>query len=156
MKTKRMICIVLSVVIAMMVLPVAGYVGIVITNNCVANRIETKLVKYQLPANTTLVDSLSVAGKMVGCGNGMQYMGCLLVESDLTGEELQAHYSTEFDDIEVHLQETAYLEFIESANYSKCSFETFSPQQGKTYYAIACFNTSGNLPDILDFDIRGH
>ncbi len=139
-------------IIAIMVLSIVGYTSIVITNNCVANRIEKNLLAYELPANTVLVDSLSIAEKLVGNGNGMQYMGCLLVESDLTGEELEAHYSTEFEYIEVHLQENSQLDFIRPGY----SFENFSPEEGKTYYAVACFNTQGNLPDILDFDIRGH
>lgn len=148
---KTVICVFVSI-IGIMVFSVLGYTGIVITNNCVANRIEKNLVAYELPANTTLVDSLSIAEKLVGNGNGMQYMGCLLVESDLTAEELKAHYSTEFDDIEVHLQETSTLDFIRPGY----SFKNFSQEEGKTYYAVACFNTQGNLPDILDFDIRGH
>jgi hypothetical protein len=82
----------------------------------------------------------------------MQYMGCLLVESELSQEKLEAHYRAAFDFIEVHEQAGAQLDFIRPSY----SFAGFSPEVGKTYYAVACFDTSGKLPDILDFDIRGH
>ena len=64
-------------------LPVLGYSGIVLTNNYLAQRIETELAAYQLPTKTVLVDSLGVAGKLTGNGNGMQYMCAILVESDV-------------------------------------------------------------------------
>ena len=148
---KTVVCVFISI-IAIMVLSIVGYIGIVITNDCVANRIEKNLQAYELPANTVLVDSLSVAEKLVGNGNGMQYMGCLLVESELSQEELEAHYRAAFDFIEVHELAGAQLDFIRPSY----SFAGFSPEEGKTYYAVACFDTSGKLPDILDFDIRGH
>ena len=152
MKTERVVSIVLWVTIAIMVTSIIGYMGIMIANNCVAKRIEKNLLAYELPVNTTLVDSLWAAEKLVGNGNGMQYMGCILVESELNQWELEAHYSAEFDSVEVHVQEGAWLDFIRPGY----SFEGFSPTEGKTYYAVACFDTSGKLPDILDFDIRGH
>ena len=143
-------------IIAVMVFSVLGYTGIVLVNNRIATNIESELVKYELPANTVLIESYSNAGKMVGCGNGMQYMGCLLVESDLTAEELNAHYSTEFDDIEVYLQKPEPSGYMDGAYYSNRAFANFSPEQGKTYYTVTCWDFGGSHSDILDFDIRGH
>ena len=74
-------------VILLIALPIVSYFGIVVTNNSIANNIEKSLVEYKLPTNTELVDSISIAGKLTGNGNGMQYMGAILVESELNEEE---------------------------------------------------------------------
>ena len=64
---KRVFSIFLIVIIS---LPFVSYAGIVITNNCIADKIEKDLVKYQMPSDTELVDSVSVANKLTGNGNG--------------------------------------------------------------------------------------
>ena len=70
MKIVKRIFIILLIVI--FILPVISYIGIVITNNYIADKIEKDLVSYQLPSNTKLVDSVSAAAKLTGNGNGMQ------------------------------------------------------------------------------------
>ena len=143
--------------IAIFILPVISYIGIVITNNYIADKIEKDLVSYQLPSNTKMVDSVSVAAKLTGSGNGMQYMGAILVESDLSAEELKEYYSIEFDFIEVNIQETPNLDFIQNV-----SFNADIESGDKTYYSIICWDDNrremlGNLiSELLDFDIRGH
>lgn len=145
--------------IVLFVSPVISYICIVITNNTIADSIEKDLVAYELPTNTKLVDSISIAGKLMGNGNGMQYIGAILVESDLSEEELNGHYSSEFDYIEVRKQETANIDFIHSSNYS---FNNFSLTNKDSYYSITCWDDNRQekfgdlLSELLDFDIRGH
>lgn len=153
---KRIFVILITLIIA---LPIISYIGIVITNNSIADRIEKKLVAYQLPPNTELVDSISIAGKLTGNGNGMQYMGSILVESDLSKEELKEYYNLEFDYVEVRKQESANIDFIHSSYYS---FNDFSETKKVLYYSITCWDNDrrekyGNIiTELLDFDIRGH
>ena len=141
----------------MLVLPIISYIGIVITNNSIADKIERELVSYELPTNTKLVDSISAAAKLTGNGNGMQYMGAILVDSDLSAEELKEYYSTEFDFIEVNVQETVNLDFIQRVTFNA----DIKPGE-KTYYSIICWDdnrreTFGNfISELLDFDIRGY
>ena len=141
----------------MFVLPIISYIGIVVTNNSIAEKIEKDLVSYELPTNTKLVDSVSVAAKLTGSGNGMQYMGAILVDSDLSKEELKEHYSSEFDYIEVNEQETVNLDFIQSV-----SFDADIKLGDKTYYSIICWDDNRSemfgdfISELLDFDIRGH
>ena len=143
--------------IVIFVLPIVLYIGIVVTNNSIAEKIEKDLVSYELPINTKLVDSISVAGKLTGSGNGMQYMGAILVDSDLSKEELKEHYSSEFDYIEVNEQETVNLDFIQSV-----SFDADIKLGDKTYYSIICWDDNRSemfgdfISELLDFDIRGH
>ena len=143
--------------IVMFVLPIISYIGIVVTNNSIADKIEKELVSYELPTNTKLVDSVSVAAKLTGNGNGMQYMGAILVDSGLSKEELKEYYSSEFDYIEVNEQETVNLDFIQNV-----SFDADIVSGDKTYYSIICWNDNRReifgdfISELLDFDIRGH
>ena len=155
MKIVKRIFIIL--LIAIFILPVISYTGIVITNNSIADKIEKDLVSYELPTNTKLLDSVSAAAKLTGNGNGMQYMGAILVDSDLSKEKLKEHYSSEFDYIEVNEQETVNLDFIQSV-----SFDADIKLGDKTYYSIICWDDDRRemfgdfISELLDFDIRGH
>ena len=137
---------------------IASYIGIVITNNAIADKVEKDLVAYPFPANTELIDSISIAGKLTGNGNGMQYMGAILVDSDLNEKELKEYYNLRFDYIEVRKQESATLDFI----HPGYSFDDFPETQEGAYYSITCWDdnrreTFGDLiAGVLDFDFRGH
>lgn len=133
------------------------YLAIVITNNSIADKIEKDIVSYELPTNTKLIDSLSAAGKLTGSGNGMQYMGAILIESDLSADEIKEYYSSEFDYIEVNEQETVNLSVLQNV-----SFNADIESGEKTYYSIICWDDQGRemfgdfVSKLLDFDIRGH
>lgn len=151
--------IILILVIVLIASPIISYIGIVITNNTIADKIEKDLVACELPTNTELVDSISIAGKLTGNGNGMQYMGAILVDSDLNKEGLKEYYSCQFDRIEVRKQETANIDFINSSN---CGFNGFSETNKDSCYSVICWDDNrreeyGDLiSELLDFDIRGH
>lgn len=146
----------LLIVIALLAL---GYSGIVLTNNYLAEKIEKELTVYQLPPNTVLVDSLSAAGKLAGNGNGMQYMGAILVESELSREELLAYYSSQFEYIEVREQTSPELDFIHSRGHR---FDGFQKDDEKTCYSVTCWDDNRReqvgdfVGGLLDLDIRGH
>lgn len=154
LSVRKIFIILLIVIIA---LSTIFYVAIVITNNSIADKIEKDLVSYELPTNTKLIDSLSAAGKLTGSGNGMQYMGAILVESDLSEEEIKEYYSSEFDYIEVNEQETVNLSVIQNV-----SFNADIESGEKTYYSIICWDDKGRemfgdfVSKLLDFDTRGH
>ncbi len=154
MKALKRVFLILLIVIIL--LPFVSYAGIVITNNCIADKIEKDLVKYQMPSGTELVDSISVANKLTG--NGMQYMGAILVKSSLSAEELFEYYESSFDYIEVRKQENKTLDF----DHLSYSFSKFPEAQDESYYSIICWDSNRKelvgeyLSDFLDFDIRGH
>lgn len=156
MKAIKRIFLILLIVIIL--LPFVSYAGIAITNNCIADKIEKDLVKYQMPSDTELVDSVSAANKLTGNGNGMQYMGAILVKSALSAEELREYYDSDFDYIEVRKQESKTLDFeLHSYKFSK-----FPEAQDGSYYSVICWDSNRKelvgecLSDFLDFDIRGH
>lgn len=147
------------VILFLLLLPFILYVGVVITNDFLADGIETDLMEYSLPVDTVLEDSMSVAGKLVGNGNGMQYMGSILISSDLNEAQLKEHYEQRFDFIEVHLQEDERIDFLNSPNYY---FRKTFDDTEKTYYSITCWDSKavkklgGFARFLLDLDLRGH
>ena len=77
------------------ILIAAIFTGIVVLipliNNQCAYMVEKKLCETPLPEKTEFIESLSRAGKLTGNGNGMQYFGAILIESELSLEELDSY-----------------------------------------------------------------
>lgn len=66
--------------IAMLFLGVVVFaVSIPIVNNAVAHKTAQHIEEIPLPPNTESVETFSAAGKLVGNGNGMQYLGGLVI-----------------------------------------------------------------------------
>ena len=63
------------------------------SNNFCAYMVERELLETPLPEQTVVIESISRAGKLTGNGNGMQYFGALLIQSELTLEQLEDFYS---------------------------------------------------------------
>lgn len=152
---KRVLKIILPLIL---VLPILLYAAIVLINNAIANDVEKALKSYPLPVETTVISSLSAAGKLTGSGNGMQYMGALLVSSKLTEQELKAHYA-EFAFVEVRPQRSKKLAFdTATLNFG---VSHFGDDPGE-YYAIVCWDAeqrkwhNDTLNKWLDLDLRGH
>ena len=107
-----------------------------------------------MPENTELVDSLSLAGKYTGNGNGMQYLGTLLLKSELSREEIEAHYKERFEYIYVAPQTGSEPEFIRGSGHH---FKKFG--NDGNYYCVALWGgyiENDRLREILDVDLRGH
>ncbi len=142
----------------LILLPIVFYISIIIANNHIADKVEKELKAYQLPTDTALVESLSVAGKLTGSGNRMQYMGAILITSDLSRQEILEYYQNEFKYVEVQEQTSPTIESIRpnSANFNRFDFES-----NQTYYSVICWGSSSDyandfFSEILDFDLRGH
>lgn len=122
-------------------------------NNYSASKIEKKLLVLPLPEKTEYIESISKAGKMTGNGNGMQFLGAMLVESELTLEELEVYYATYREnqwDCIVEVQESLILEFVE---HGTLSFTTeLSPDKG--YFVI--YSWGNGIEPFEMLDIRGN
>ena len=91
---KKMLVAMLTVAVLM----VCGFIiAIPIVNDNVAEKTAKELVKIPMPEGTEYIESKSRAGKLVGNGNGMQYFGAILIQSELSLEELQEYYSNYAD-----------------------------------------------------------
>lgn len=132
---------------------------IMLTNDIIANKPEKELLAFALPEKTELVESNSVAGKLYGNGNGMQYIGQLLVTSDLSEEELYAHYSEIDEWVVIRKQESPVI----YEYFPKQKFKNFDSAKNNYMVELVRFNP-GTLDScsfdnfywkILDWDIRG-
>lgn len=145
---KVSVIIVLIVVFAF--LSVCGVAPIV--NNHTAKKTAYELVQLPLPNSTELIETVYKAGKLVGCGNGMQYFGAILIESELSLEELKEYY-LQFVDSEwecvVEHQVDADVKIIE---HGALTFKT--DVEGENYYIIYSWGHGNEF--FSEFDIRGH
>jgi len=84
----------LKLIFGVIIVALLGFmISIPIVNDNTANRTAKSVKEIELPNDTEYIESFSKAGKLVGNGNGMQYLGGILIKSNLSLEELQAHYS---------------------------------------------------------------
>ncbi len=83
----------LALLLAVCVVMGCAYVTIVMMNNHIADGLLQKLKDCPLPPGTEILDSASIAGKELGNGNGMQYYGILLVNSDCDEGALSEWYN---------------------------------------------------------------
>ncbi len=146
----------LMVVIAVVLLVVA--LGIPVANNAVALSVQRRLEGLPLPADTTLVEATSVAGKLTGSGNGMQYFGAVLLHSELSLEELIAHYIPHRQNLFDCVVERQTGAEICPGGEGLISPIAFSSQmEGDGWYVLYSW---GGAPEawrgLLDMDLRGH
>ncbi len=146
---------ILLILILIILIPVLLYTSIVVANNTLAKSIEKNLIAYSLPEKTELIGSISKAGKLNGNGNGMQYMGAILVTSDLSEKQLLEYYSKDFDYVEVKMQKSNELDF----DVTNVQFQA-ELEKSKTYYSVVCWDIDKNINPffkfLLDHDLRGH
>ena len=87
MKKLKLVGILVAVVL------IGGVISISFINNNTAYKVEKELCETPLPEKTELIESISRAGKLTGNGNGMQYFGAILIQSELSLKELDDYYS---------------------------------------------------------------
>ncbi len=64
-----------------------------VVNDNAAAALEKQLAEIPLPDGMTCAESFSAAGKIVGNGNGMQYLAVMLITGDVPLESLQNYYA---------------------------------------------------------------
>ena len=147
--------------ITFLIMIVLSYVVIHVVNDHIAKKMERQLLECLLPPDSEIIDSASVAGKMQGNGNGMQWFGIMLIKSEMNETELSKWYKSRVnmektdDEIYVKKQETA-----EIFGYGNYYFQNYSGEDH--CYQIRLFR---NIPvgfeasiweELLNCDLRGH
>lgn len=111
-------------------------------------------------AEYTIIESTSVAGKMLGNGNGMQWFGILLVKSNLDEKQLSEWYYREMeigdgDELSVTEQETRYV--FEFGNVLFAKEEDFDGcYQIRLCGNLAVGTETSVVISLLNSDLRGH
>lgn len=152
---KKIVRIIITLVLLLLIFDTA----IMLTNTIIADRVETELLEFELPEKTELADSMSTAQRLYGNGNGMQYIGQLLVTTELTEEELRAYYNGINEEIQVKkLESPVVSEYI-----PKLEFKNFDNSKNNYMVEWVKFNpgtfdgySENFFWKILDWDVRGH
>ncbi len=145
---------IMMVAVAVILLVVA--LGIPMVNNAIALGVEKELKALPLPEGTTLVKSSSVAGKLTGNGNGMQYFGALLVKSELDAPALAAYYNgleaSVFSDYRVvpYTGDDTGDRVVDALPFMRT-------RVGEGHYVVYRAGAGDSpLQEWLDIDLRGH
>ena len=126
--------------------------SIPIVNDNVAKKTAERIKDTQLPNDSEYVESFSAAGKLVGNGNGMQYLGGILIRSEQSLEALKMYYSqfsqNEWEFI-VENQKGRNVSMIEQG-----TLRLESDAEGDNYFIVYTWGDNDTIFDALD--IRGH
>ena len=105
-----------------------------------------------LPNNTEIVETFSAAGKLVGNGNGMQYLGGILIRSELSLEDIRLYYSqyanNEWECI-VERQIDKNIAFIE---HSTISLE--ADIDGNDYFIVYSWGDNTSIFSGLEYQVH--
>ena len=146
---KKMLVAMLTVAVLM----VCGFIiAIPIVNDNVAEKTAKELVKIPMPEGTEYIESKSRAGKLVGNGNGMQYFGAILIQSELSLEELQEYYSDYADSEWECIVERQTDNEISVLEHGSLEFE--SEITGDKFFVVYSWGSNDSI--FNEFDIRGH
>ena len=143
----------LVVIIFIVVISISLFVVVIpLANNYYAKQVEKELRETPLPENTEIIDSVSLAGKLVGNGNGVQYFGVILLKSKLSLNDLEDYYSVYQKNEWSYVVEPQENQIITVVEHSKISFSEMADDEA--YYIVYSW---GDGPDLLEeLDFRGH
>ena len=108
------------------------------------------VVEYE---KTEYMESVSKAAKMTGNGNGMQYLGAILLESELSLAELEKYYADYREDEWDCMVESQEGQKVNCIEHGTLSFDT-EMASDKKYYIVYSWGSGIEL--FSDLDIRGH
>ena len=131
---------------------IGGVISISFINNNIAYKVEKALCETPLPEKTELIESISRAGKLTGNGNGMQYFGAILIQSELSLKELDDYYSDYRSNEWEYLVKIQEGQSIEGIDHGTLQFAEEIKDRG--YYIVYSWGSGNSLLDELD--IRGH
>lgn len=147
-------------VVCILILSAVGFLGIFIPihNDHIASEIEHTLLETPLPENTEVIESVNVAGKLTGNGNGMNFFGGMLIKTELTEDELEQFYSEireyGFEYLIVN-QNSDKISVIEHGDYNFESLKNVTDFD--RFYLIYTWGSDNSaLKNFGNFDLRGH
>lgn len=143
----------IKIIIVLLLLPLLFDFAVMFANDIIADKPEKELINIPLPEKTQLVESNSVAAKLYGNGNGMQYIGQLLVTTELTEEELRYYYNGLNEEIQVKKQNSSVI----YEYFPKQAFKKYDETKNNYMVELVRFNPGTSFFwKMLDWDIRGH
>lgn len=116
-------------------------------NDCIAKKIMEKLISIPLPDRTEFVDGRSIAGNLVGNGNGMQYLGVIELKSELSGDDLREYYEIYAGDTKIYCEKLPLTGELKNFFYE-------TETRGDDYFIVYSWGEGNEF--LRDWDIRGH
>ena len=149
-RRRRAWWIVLGVIAALLI---AVPVSVPIVNDVAARDVERRLVDLPVPEGAERIDSMAQAGRIVGNGNGMQYMGALLIRTGNSAAELQRFYSAQGPAADLSITVTP-ADDLEREGFHGAEEFLAQPGERGTFVVHAW----GKAPDQIfaTLDLRGH
>lgn len=144
---KRVVFCVIGLVIFVLILAIS------ISNDLMAKNVVKKIEDTPLPERTEYVESVYLAGKLVGNGNGMQYFGAILIKSEQSLDELMKYYEDYNDDNWQFFVEKQRDNIIQIIEHGNLSFKA-NINSDTDYYIVYSWGEGNSL--FSDLDIRGH
>ena len=154
-KKKKIRAVVIFVLIFLLSYPfIAGpFIVGPLVNDAIARSVRNSLLEHPLPAETEVIDSMYAAGNLISQGNKIQYLGAILIQSELTLEELQEHYSR----LGVREQACARIELGTSKNVSLSFRGVEEGEALENHFIVFSFgNHDWSSNFFTFFDIRAH
>lgn len=127
-------------------------ISIPIVNDSAAQKTAKRIENIALPDHTEYIETFSKAGKLVGNGNGMQYLGGILIRSDLSLEELQLYYAQYAQNEWECLVEKQTDKTIRAVEHETVSLH--ADIDSDNYYIVYSWGDYDSIYSQLD--IRGH
>lgn len=139
--------IVCGIIILIPVAVIALYLVSSVANDFSAKAVLDEIKEIPLPEQTEIIDEISVAGKLTGNGNGMQYFGAIWIKSELPLWELEGYYAEA--DLIVQEQPLKEISIIEHGAYA---FKAEKPDV--PCYIVYSWGSGDGFFEY--FDLRGH
>jgi len=148
-------CLIIFLFVILPILIFLTYASTAMINNSIASNVKDTLINTPLPDNSELCDSISVAGKISGNGNGMQFFGAILIKSSLPIEALDEYYSHYRENPWTYVVEPQSGADIAVNDHGGLSFSFLRTIENfNNYYIVYSWGESGY--PLSDFDLRGH
>ena len=129
--------------------------SIQISNDGVAVKTAKGVKAIKLPDSTEYVEMFSEAGKLTGCGNGMQYLGGILIKSELSLEDLQSYYSDYAQNEWECIVERQTDKNIRVVEHGTVSLNT--DINSENFYIVYSWGENNSIYSTFStLDIRGH
>ncbi|MBR6709663.1 MAG: hypothetical protein IKL84_08315 [Clostridia bacterium] len=136
-------------ILALILLIMTTLIAIPCINDRTADTLEKMMLDTPLPDGAVLIDHASAAGKLIGNGNGMQYLAVLVIRSDLTADALEAHYAP-------LRRNSDHFLLVTAADADRLPFDRLDllPQYPSDAYFVYSWGNSA-FP-LCDLDLRAH
>lgn len=146
LKTFFLIC--LSIPFILILLYILLSIGISIANDINASGYQKDFCKLELPQDTSIVDNEYSIGHFDGNGNGTRYYLSMVIQSDLSLDELKEYYQN-FDK---HIKIQNFND--DTKNDYQFSYNKIN-EYPEDYYLISIIEQPKNSL-LYELDLRGH